>query len=134
MEVVRDVLASCAGGSEFDLTEAVGGTGRHRTALPSAQVINHDLQTMGGVMHGEDQIITGIHEQVGVGIGRDGVDVHIDRVGWSMGFAALGNECEVDILDTREKQLRGAGGIQRLAGHRVEREAVNIEGRAPLPC
>ena len=81
MEVVWDVFAGCPGGSKFHLAKTISSAGRHRTTLASCRVIEYDLKTMCSVVHGDNNSITRIHEQVRRWIGGEGVNGRINRIG-----------------------------------------------------
>ena len=81
MEVVRNVLAGCPAWSKFHLAKTISSAGCHRTALASCLVIQYDLQTMCSVMHGDNNSITRIHEQVRRWIGSEGLYGRINRIG-----------------------------------------------------
>ncbi len=65
MEVVRNVVAGGAIRIILNLTEAIGGAGRHRATLPDCMIVNADIQAIGGIMHRDSNLIAGVHEQVG---------------------------------------------------------------------
>src|SRR2546423_1629637 len=85
------------------------------------------------VMHGDNDSIARIHEQVRRWIGGEGIYSRIDGIGrraW-LWMSALSNECEVDIF---KASFSSTGRIQYLTCYRVFREAVNVECSAPLGC
>ncbi len=76
-------------------------------------------------------VISRIHEEVGARVGSECLEGRIDRVGrrtW-LRPAVLRDEREVHVLDPGAS---GAGGIEVGIGDRVTREAVDVEGGAPL--
>src|SRR5947209_4257179 len=133
MEIVRNVFAGCPAWCKFHLAKTVSSAGRHRTALTSCRIIQYDLQTMCSVMHGDNNSITRTHEQVRRRIGGQGSYGCINRIGrrgW-LRMPTLGDESEVDVF-LATKNFTLTGRIQDLTCYRVIRQAVDVEGSAPL--
>src|SRR5262249_10197087 len=115
---------------EDDLTELVGDAGRHRAVLPGGEVVDVDPETGRRVVHGHDELVTGVHEQVGGPVRGERVGGGQQRVGRRVRHTVLGDEREVDRLHARLVQavLVLADGVVRVPG-----QAVDVERRAPLP-
>ena len=65
MEVVGEFSAPVEGaGAYFTWPKPVRCTGDHETMLTSRLVLDVDLQAMRGIVHGNQQVVPRVHEQV----------------------------------------------------------------------
>src|SRR5689334_2489997 len=75
-------------------------------------------------------MVSRVHEKVFLGIGSEGPRrSRVKRVWGPRRFTALGDKGEVHILLA---DLVQAGLIEGLAGNRVQRQAEDVDGGAPL--
>ena len=113
---------------EERVPEAVRDTGGHRAALARGQVADHDLETVCGVVHVDDQLVAVVElERVGRHhslIAEAGVGP-----GWRHGSSALRDDREVDRLGTNEVVARG---VVLHAGVHVLLNAVDRQRSTPL--
>ena len=68
-QVVRGKVAVIAIGIPLHRGKSIGATRHHEAGLAGGDILNRDLEAMGGIGECHDQLITRIHEKR-VGVGR----------------------------------------------------------------
>src|SRR5438105_2501504 len=128
VEVIWEVFADRAARLVLDLPEAVRRARGHEARLARGQVVQVDAQTVRGVLHGHDDAVARIHEEIRCAVRREGAHGRVDRARRGVRDATLGDEGEVDRFDAREVLTRF---VQLRAVEVVDLQTVDVQGRAP---
>jgi hypothetical protein len=97
--------------------------------LTSRLVLDIDLQAMPGIVHGDQQVVPRVHEQVFVQVRGKSRQGCIDRISWCLWVPIPGDEGEVDVFLASDGL---ASGILHGAVDRISGKAIDGDRSAPL--